>query len=71
MNQRVVLLLFLGVVTLLRWWWLAPQDLPPPAAYLALCGFSPSVAYFDGPAGTAMSPCSASDTGVPPRSQPV
>ena len=55
MNHSVVFALFLGVVTLLRWWWLAPHDLPPSAAYLALCGFSPAVAYFDGPAGTAMS----------------
>lgn len=55
MNSRILFFLFLAGVTVLRWWWLAPQDLPPACAYLALCGYSPAIAYFDGPAGTAVS----------------
>ena len=55
MNTRFLFLVFLAGVTVLRWWWLAPQDLPPSGAYLALCGHSPAIAYFDGPAGTAAS----------------
>lgn len=54
MSTRVLLAILLGVLTVLRWLWLAPQDLPPSGAYLALCGYAPSVAYFDGPGATAM-----------------
>ena len=55
MKTRVLPLVFLTGITVLRWWWLAPQDLPSSGAYLALCGYSPAIAYFDGPAGTAVS----------------
>ena len=54
MNARLLLLALLALVTILRWLWLAPQDLPPTGAYLALCGHTPAVAYFDGPGGTAV-----------------
>ena len=54
MSTRVLLAILLGVLTVLRWLWLAPQDLPPSGAYLALCGYAPAAAYFDGPGGTAM-----------------
>lgn len=54
MNPRLPLLALLALVTVLRWLWLAPQDLPPAGAYLALCGTAPAVAYFDGPGGTAV-----------------
>ena len=54
MKTRGLLLLSLALLTLLRWMWLAPQELPPSGAYLALCGHSPSVAYFDGPGATAV-----------------
>lgn len=60
MNPRFLLLALLALVTLLRWLWLAPQDLAPSAAYLALCGYTPSVAYFDGPGGAAV--CAALGT---------
>ena len=54
MSTRVLFAILLGVLTVLRWLWLAPQDLPPSGAYLALCGYAPAVAYFDGPGATAM-----------------
>ena len=54
MKTRGLLLLSLALLTLLRWMWLAPQELPPSGAYLALCGHSPSIAYFDGPGATAV-----------------
>lgn len=60
MNPRFLLLALLALVTVLRWLWLAPQDLSPSGAYLALCGHTPSVAYFDGPGATAV--CSAFGT---------
>jgi len=60
MNPRYLLLALLALVTLLRWLWLAPQDLSPAGSYLALCGYTPSVAYFDGPGGTAV--CAALGT---------
>ena len=55
MKTRGLLLFSLALLTLLRWLWLSPQELPPSGAYLALCGHSPSVAYFDGPGATAVS----------------
>ncbi len=60
MNPRFLLLALLALITVLRWLWLAPQDLSPSGAYLALCGYTPSVAYFDGPGATAV--CSAFGT---------
>jgi len=60
MNPRSLLLALLALVTVLRWLWLAPQDLPPFGAYLALCGHTPAVAYFDGPGATAV--CAALGT---------
>lgn len=60
MNSRFLLLALLALVTVLRWLWLAPQDLSPSGAYLALCGYTPSVAYFDGPGATAV--CAAFGT---------
>lgn len=55
MSANFLLSALLALVTVLRWLWLAPQDLSPIGAYLALCGYAPSIAYFDGPAGTALS----------------
>jgi len=49
MNARSLLLALLALVTVLRWLWLAPQELSPSDAYLALCGHLPAIAYFDGP----------------------
>jgi len=60
MNPRFLLLALLALVTVLRWLWLAPQDLSPSASYLALCGYTPSVAYFDGPGAVAV--CTAFGT---------
>jgi hypothetical protein len=60
MNTRFLFPALLALVTILRWLWLAPQDLTPTGAYLALCGYSPSVAYFDGPGGAAV--CTALGT---------
>ncbi len=60
MNPRFLLLALLALLTVLRWLWLAPQDLSPSGAYLALCGYLPSIAYFDGPGATAV--CSAFGT---------
>lgn len=54
MSARWLLLALLALVTVLRWLWLAPQELSPAAAYLGLCGYVPSIAYFDGPGGTAV-----------------
>ncbi len=47
--------MLLAGVTVLRWLWLAPQEIAPSGAYLALCGYNPGIAYFDGPGGTAVS----------------
>jgi len=54
MSTRILFAVLLVVLTALRWLWLAPQVLPPSGAYLALCGYAPSVAYFDGPGATAV-----------------
>lgn len=45
---------FLVVITALRWWWNLVRPLSAEEAYLALCGFIPSPAYFDGPSGTPL-----------------
>ena len=55
MSSRPLLLLLLAALTLVRWMWGAPRDLSPEEAYLALCGFTPAPAYFDGPPGTPVS----------------
>ena len=60
MNTRVMALALLALLTVLRWIWLAPQEITPAGAYLALCGYTPSIAYFDGPGGTAV--CTAVGT---------
>ena len=60
MNTRVMALALLALLTVLRWIWLAPQEITPAGAYLALCGYTPSIAYFDGPGGTAV--CAALGT---------
>lgn len=54
MSMRLAVLALLGLLTVLRWLWLAPQELSPSSAYLALCGSAPSIAYFDGPGATAV-----------------
>jgi 4-amino-4-deoxy-L-arabinose transferase-like glycosyltransferase len=54
MSANFLLSALLALVTVMRWLWLAPQDLSPTGAYLALCGYTPSIAYFDGPGGTAL-----------------
>jgi len=53
MSPGRFLALFLAVATGLRWWWNIARPLSPEEAYLALCGFIPSSAYFDGPGGTS------------------
>lgn len=52
MSHGRFLALFLAAATGLRWWWNLARPLSPDEAYLALCGFIPSFAYFDGPGGT-------------------
>lgn len=52
MTSRSLFLLLLAALTLVRWMYVAPRDLSPQEAYLALCGFAPAPAYFDGPPGT-------------------
>jgi hypothetical protein len=54
MNTRTVILGSLVLFTVVRWIWLLPQDLSPSASYLALCGYNPAVAYFDGPGATSV-----------------
>jgi 4-amino-4-deoxy-L-arabinose transferase-like glycosyltransferase len=54
MNPRLLLLALLAAVTLLRWLVNAPQELSGGSAYLALCGYNPSIAYLEGPGGTAV-----------------
>lgn len=54
MSSRGFLLILLGALTLLRWAWGALREITPQEAYLALCGFLPAPAYFDGPPGMAM-----------------
>jgi 4-amino-4-deoxy-L-arabinose transferase-like glycosyltransferase len=49
-----LLALFLLAVTALRWLWQYARPLSPEESYLALCGFIPSLAYFDGPGGTPL-----------------
>lgn len=60
MSTRVLAFSLLALLTVLRWIWLAPQEMAPTGAYLALCGYAPSIAYFDGPGGTAV--CTALGT---------
>ena len=55
MNPRLALLCLLSALTALRWSWNLGLPLSPGNAYLAICGTIPSVAYFDGPGGTALS----------------
>ena len=52
MKPGRLLALFLVAATSLRWWWNLARPLSAEEAYLALCGFIPSPAYFDGPGGT-------------------
>lgn len=52
MNSGRFLPLFVAAATGLRWWWQSGRPLSPEESYLALCGFVPSIAYFDGPGGT-------------------
>jgi 4-amino-4-deoxy-L-arabinose transferase-like glycosyltransferase len=52
MTPGRLLALFLVAVTSFRWWWNLARPLSAEEAYLALCGFIPSAAYFDGPGGT-------------------
>lgn len=54
MNARAVILGSLILLTIVRWIWLLPQGLSPSASYLALCGYNPAVAYFDGPGATSV-----------------
>lgn len=54
MNTRALILGILVLLTVVRWIWLLPQDLPPSASYLALCGYNPAVGYFDGPGATSI-----------------
>lgn len=61
MNARL-LFLIVSVLTLLRWFWNIGNAISPEDAYLALCGSIPSVAYFDGPPGTAL--CTALGTSL-------
>jgi hypothetical protein len=49
-----LLALFVLAVTALRWFWSYARPLSPEESYLALCGFIPSLAYFDGPGGTPL-----------------
>jgi 4-amino-4-deoxy-L-arabinose transferase-like glycosyltransferase len=51
MSPGRLLTVFLVVATALRWWWNLLRPLSPEESYLALCGFIPSLAYFDGPGG--------------------
>jgi len=52
MSPGRFLALFLAAATGLRWSWNLARPLSAEQAYLALCGFIPSPAYFDGPGGT-------------------
>ena len=54
MNPRLLILALLCILTIFRWSLNVGRELSPQEAYLALCGFSPSAAYFDGPPGTAI-----------------
>lgn len=54
MNSKIVIVGALVLLAVLRWLWLLPQDLSPSASYLALCGYNPAVAYFDGPGATSI-----------------
>jgi 4-amino-4-deoxy-L-arabinose transferase-like glycosyltransferase len=54
MIQGRLLALFLVLVTALRWLWQYVRPLSPEESYLALSGFIPSLAYFDGPGGTPL-----------------
>jgi len=54
MSPGRLLTIFLIFATALRWWWSFLHPLSPQESYLALCGFIPSLAYFDGPGGTPL-----------------
>jgi 4-amino-4-deoxy-L-arabinose transferase-like glycosyltransferase len=54
MMARLLLWLFLGLVTLARLYLVAGAELSATEAYWALCGWQPAVAYFDGPGGTPL-----------------
>ena len=47
------ILVFLGILTLIRIVWLATQGIAPQEAYYWMCGDRLAAAYFDGPPGTA------------------
>lgn len=49
-----ILTFILLALTGLRWLWQYARPLSPEESYLALCGFIPSPAYFDGPGGTPL-----------------
>lgn len=52
MSTGRLLALFLTALTLARWYAGFSRPLSADECYLALCGFIPSPAYFDGPGGT-------------------
>ena len=54
MSPGRLLTVFLVFATALRWWWNLLRPLSPEESYLALCGFIPSLAYFDGPGGAPL-----------------
>jgi len=54
MTSGRLLAFFLLIATALRWFWGYGRPLSPEESYLALCGFIPSLAYFDGPGGTPL-----------------
>lgn len=54
MTFRTLLFVLLAAVTVLRWLFNAPQELTGQDAYLVLCGLNPSIAYLEGPGGTAV-----------------
>ena len=54
MTSGRLLVAFLLGATAVRWFWGYARPLSPEECYLALCGFIPSLAYFDGPGGTPL-----------------
>ncbi len=54
MTVRLLFLIVLAAATLARLVLVIRAELSGTEAYLALCGWQPAVAYFDGPAGTAL-----------------
>ena len=64
MRARTILL-FVLVLTGLRWAWVAMHDVAPQEAYFWLCSTRLAPGFFDGPPGTALLVALCEQSGLP------